>query len=118
MPRAATAECPGCHYRFPKPEMVEVIEKEYSGSPFPTKSYSYSRGKTRYDPSARVYERKGNFKIKRKKVFYCKECYEKNNSLTSGGYDLTVFFIISILVAFLIVGLWDHILEFIEIFQT
>lgn len=25
--KAATAECPGCHFRFPKPEMVAVEER-------------------------------------------------------------------------------------------
>ncbi|MCY3823277.1 MAG: hypothetical protein OXG62_05355 [Nitrospinae bacterium] len=69
--RVATAECPYCHYRFPKPEMHKVETYKETG-----RSSGYSMGapgkrkSTNPRFSSRTYQRKVT-------QWVCNDCYQK-----------------------------------------
>ena len=71
---AAKAECAGCHYRFPKPEMHQVSWVEGGGYSGNTTTQYYNRYGMRGGRSVRPGRiRRG----RQKQAWYCDECYQK-----------------------------------------
>ena len=103
MARPATAECPVCHYRHPKPEMHERVEitKQRSGG---SKTYHYSAKSSRYGSKTRVSERPIKYRSKEKTVFICNDCVEEYDIKKKKEFkNSIIYFVLFALVFFVII---------------
>ena len=100
--RVATAECPDCHYRFPKPEMHEYTEYVETGRSSGVSIGSPNkRGRMNPRISSRTYKRK-------KTVWVCSECNKKrlaNKGTGCFGSATTIILVFSFMVVIALVSL-------------
>jgi hypothetical protein len=90
------AECQGCHYRFPKPEMKKVLTSVGGGytPPRTTTKLNKSWQPIGYSQSQGTYRRG-----REKTLWFCPECYETRKAGQMRGGLYVVLVVLGLLVA-------------------
>lgn len=75
--KPAMAECQGCHYRFPKPDMEKVVIFEGGGY---TPPRTTTRLNKKLEPVGYSQSQGVNRQGRKKTLWFCKDCYEKRKA--------------------------------------